>query len=111
MAIALVSIMALLTSLDIATGINLGNLQREEAVQLAGQQMSEMRVTPFANISASYPLQLVSPKLRGASGAPPYRVVKSSVNLSDTSKLVNVRVRWLYKNMSTSYEVQSVIQE
>ena len=110
MLISLVSMFALLTSLDVAGDANLKNLRRDEAVQIAANRMVRFRAQPFDQISSSYAPQQVYSKLRGA-GASPYRVIKSSVALSPTSKLVNVRVRWLYKNMSTSHEVQSVVQQ
>jgi hypothetical protein len=109
MLITLVSVFALLTSLDTATEVNVRNMQREEAVQIAGNRMTSLRVHPFDNISANYATEYVQPKLRGATA--PFRVIKRSTNLSSSSKLVNVRVRWVYKNMSTSYELQSVIQQ
>lgn len=111
MVITLISTFALLEAVDVATAVNLKNMQREEGVQIAADRMTHFRAIPFANISANYATEYVPAKLRGLATASPYRVVKSSVNLSSNSKLINVRVRWLFKNMSTSHEVQSVVQQ
>jgi Tfp pilus assembly protein PilV len=111
MLISLISMFALLNALQMATEANAKNLQREEAVQIAANRMNRFRALPFAQISSSYATEYVQPAQRGATGLPPFRVVKSSVSLSSSSKLVNVRVRWVFKNMSTSHEVQSVMQQ
>lgn len=111
MLISLVSMFALLQALGIAMDMNVKNQQRDEAVQIATDRMTRFRAIPFAQISTSYGTEYVTSTLRGAIGGQPVRVIKRSSSLSSTSKLVSVRVRWLYKNISTSHEVQSMVQQ
>jgi len=114
MLITLATMFALLSAVQVATEINFKNQQREEAIQIATAEMMRLKATPFASISANYTMKPVPTSLRGATNAPRYRVMRSSwdiSNVSSTSKVVDVRVRWVFKNTSTSYEVQSVVHQ
>jgi type IV pilus assembly protein PilV len=118
MLISLVGLLGLLQSINIATEQNLRNASRDEALQIAENYMSQIRATPFALISSNlgppyptstfpYGVKTVASNLRGVSKS--YKVNRDVTALSDSSKLVQVRARWKFKNASTSQILQTVV--
>ena len=117
--ITMVGLMGLLQAINIATEQNLRNSTRDEALQIAENYMSQLRARPFAQISAKapspsypsssrdYPVIYEPSRLRGVSKK--YTVIQTVTGLSDSSKLVQVRARWRFKNTSTSQILQTIV--
>lgn len=114
--IMLVGILGLFSSVNMVTKTNLKNQVRDETVQVAEDWMAKFRATPFSAISTNTPLttqhnyapQSVPSALRGV--AKNYTVSRSATLLTSggNSVVLDVKVRWTYKNWSTSHEVVSV---
>lgn len=118
MLIMLVGLLGLFSSVNMVTKTNVKNQVRDETVQIAEDWMARFRATPFSAISttsnSSYPNQhdyapqSVPSALRGV--AKNYTVSRSASLLTSggNSVVLDVKVRWTYKNWSTSHEVVSV---
>ena len=119
-----VGLFALLKTVEVATVQNLQNQMRDEGIQIAEGQINHWRAIPFGAIStcqnspsnpgcsgtpATYryaPLPVHS-KLRGVGTT--YAVNRSTIVTSDGSVVdLGVRVKWPFKNISTSHEVHTV---
>ena len=113
MLITLVGLLGLLQAVNIATEQNLRNATREEAMQIAEENMSSTRMQPFDNISStpgttySYAPVSVPSRLRGVSTT--YSVLKTVTVLSDTSKMIQVQAAWTFKNKTVSQGLQTVV--
>lgn len=103
--IMMVGLLGLLQSVNLATEHNIKNQLRNEAVQVAEENMNRLKITPYDSISAAYTPVLVTSSLRGGRS---YVVTRSSSPIStDTLQLV-VHVGWLYRNISSTYEVRTL---
>jgi len=109
MVIMLVSLMALLQSVDIALEHNLKNQMRGEAVRVAEEAMSNMRNRAFDTVTES--TTEVPTRLRNLNKK--YAVKTSIIDIPNpTSTIVSrkyqVDVKWAYKNVSTTHSIVSV---
>ena len=119
MVITLVGLLGLLEALTVASQHNLKNQMRDEAVQIAEQQLSNFMAAPFTSISSTqgatyyYSPQQVASRLRGVSKS---YTVSRSVNAlpnnnpgdgSQSRELV-VKVHYRFKDMSTTHEIHSM---
>jgi type IV pilus assembly protein PilV len=125
MMITLVALLGLLEGVNISMQQNLKNLQRDEAVKVAEDWMSQLRAKSFDNLSTcsnaagnpsctqvparyQYPDQHAPSRLRGLN-QDFYTVIRTTWLSPDSlAAEVAVRVRWKFKNMSTAYEVHNV---
>jgi len=119
-----VGLLGLLKAVEVATVQNLQNQMRDEGIQIAEGELNHLRAIPFDAISTClsapsnpgcsgtpatyrYAAMSVPGKLRGA--GKPYTVTRSTIASSDGSAVdLGVRVKWPFKNMSTSHEVHTV---
>jgi phosphoenolpyruvate-protein kinase (PTS system EI component) len=116
MMITLVALLGLLQAVGMVTETNLRNQMRDEAVQIAEQQMNYlMSITDSgrqATEAARFANWSVASNLRGMKKK--YRVAvmtKNTGQLSGSSILsrqIDVRVVWTYKNASTAHTVSSI---
>lgn len=109
MSIILISLLALLHSVNIAMEYNLKNQMRGEAVRVAEEAMSNMRSRAFDTVSAA--TMIIPSRLRNLNRS--YTVKRSIVAIPNpTSTVVSrqyqVDVKWLYKNVSTTHSIVSV---
>jgi type IV pilus assembly protein PilV len=104
MVIMTVGLLGLLQSLNIAVEHNLRNYLREQAVTLGENQMNLFRnhtSLAFSNYTNAVVL------IRG--GVRHFDVYRSSSPTSDVTRELQVRVVWLFKNISTQHMVKSLI--
>lgn len=119
MVVSLVGLLGLVQAMNYAAEMNLKNQQRDEAVQIAEDQMARFRDVPygsaFSQLSTAtapdYGKYVYAPKSvqsRVRSGGS-YTVIRTT-NVTDADSRVDlgVRVRWKFKNSSTAHEVHSV---
>jgi type IV pilus assembly protein PilV len=121
MVITLVSLLGLLQAINLMTVQNLSNATRDEALQVAEEKMNELRTRPFSLISTvpnralypgidstthQWPPDAVRSRLRGVNTN--YTVLKSAQSISSASTLLQVAVRWKFKNASTTQGLQSI---
>lgn len=116
--ILMVGMLGLLVAIDAASVQVLKDSLRTEAVQVAENRISTMKLLPYDSISSTaapgiyyYPPETVASRLRGSSKS--YTVRRSTSEYhpgsSQVSKELRVRVSWLLKNVSTSHEVRTII--
>jgi len=109
MTIMLISLLALLHSVNIAMEYNLKNQLRGEAVRVGEEAMSNMRNRTFDTVSAT--TMVIPSRLRNISRS--YTVKRSIVAIPNpTSTVVSrqyqVDVKWVFKNVSTTHSIVSV---
>jgi type IV pilus assembly protein PilV len=119
MVISIVGLLGLVQAMDYAAVQNLNNQQRDEAVQIAEDQMARFRDVPFSSSFSQlstttapdygkyvYPTKTVQSRVRSGGF---YTVIRTT-NVTDADSRVDlgVRVRWKFKNTSTAHEVHSV---
>jgi Tfp pilus assembly protein PilV len=112
MLITLVGVLGLLQVTNVMTEQNLRNATRDEALQIAEQYMANFRSGTFDQILSSpspyeYAPVTVRSGLRGVTTS--YTVNRTVTAVTDSSKLIQVRARWKFKNASTSQGLQTVI--
>lgn len=119
--VTVVAMFGLLSAVEVASVQNLQNQLRDEAIQVAEAEMNHWRAVPYGMISTCrtspsheacpanyrYAPRTVAGKLRGSGN--PYTVIRSTIVTSDGGAVdLGVRVRWTFKNISTSHEVHTV---
>lgn len=108
--ILMVGMMALLSATTNAISLNLDNVLRDEAVQIADAKMRLVKGNKAATFSA--PFQNLSTtshetsKLR--SKAIPYTISLSSSSSGDNANLLQVLVSWNYKNRPKQHEFSTL---
>jgi type IV pilus assembly protein PilV len=119
MLITMVGLLGLLQALSLAEEQNMRNQIRDEAVQIAEQQMNTFMARRFSDISSvsggtyTYPTQRIASNLRG--NGKTYAVTRSvnaiaNNNPSDSSQAreLVVKVHFRFKNMSANHEIHSL---
>ena len=104
--IMMVGLLGLLQSVNLAIEHNLKNHLRNEAVLIAEDSMNRLKITPYDSISAAYTPVVASSALRG--GNPTYTLRKSSIPITADSSQLVVHIGWLYKNVSSTFEVRTL---
>lgn len=110
--ILMVGMMALLSAAGSAISLNLDNILRDEAVQVADSRLREVKANrsatfalPFNNISTTVTR---SSKLRSKNMR--YVVsLSSAATGGDNSNLITVNVAWLYKGTTKQHELRTFI--
>lgn len=108
--ILMIGMMALLSAATNAISLNLDNILRDEAVQVADAKMRIVKSNnaatfslPFQNISVT---STQMSKLR--SKTTPYTVTLSSSSTGGNSNLLRVLVSWNYKNRAKQHEMSTL---
>lgn len=108
--ILMVGMMSLLSAATNAISLNLDNILRDEAVQVADAKMRVVKGNksatfslPFQNLSIT---TIQTSKLR--SKATPYTVTLSSSTTGGNSNLLQVLVMWNYKNNAKKHELSTL---
>lgn len=116
--ILMIGMLGLLVAIDAASVQVLKDSLRTEAVLVAENKISTMKLLPYDSISSVaapsvyyYPTEMVASRLRGSSKS--YTVRRSTSEYhpgsSQVSKELRVRVSWLLKNVSSSHEVRTIL--
>lgn len=109
--ILMVGMMALLSAATNAIGLNLDNLLRDEAVQLADSKMRQVKGNKAAT-SAAIPFQNMSVTTvrmsRLRSKSLPYTITLSSSLAGENSSLLHVLVSWNYKGITKQHEFSTL---
>lgn len=108
--ILMVGMMALLSAATNAISLNLDNVLRDEAVQIADAKMRQVKsnkaatfALPFQTLSVT---TVQTSKLRAKST--PYTVSLSSTSTGGNSNLLSVLVSWNYKNNVKQHELSTL---
>ena len=112
MGIILVSLFAVLKAVEVGSENNIRNMKREEAVRVAEEKVAYFQALPFSAISTprTYPDETVKSRFRGYSSFA-YTVVTNTQKHTTNSvppvnsMLIDIRVRWKFKNTSTTQGV------
>jgi hypothetical protein len=114
--ITTVVLLGLLKSVEIATEQNLKTLARDEITHVAEARMNSFRALPFDMISTcsscpnyryDYAPETVPSRMRGVNKT--YTLSRYTIVSTDkTSVDLAVRVKWTFKNTSSSYEMHTV---
>lgn len=108
--ILMIGMMALLSAATNAISLNLDNVLRDEAVQIADAKMRQVKSNtaatyslPFQNLSVT---TIQTSKLRAKST--PYTVSLTSASTGGNSNLLRVQVSWNYKNRAKQHELSTL---
>lgn len=108
--ILMIGMMALLSAATNAISLNLDNVLRDEAVQIADAKMRQVKSNtaatyslPFQNLSVT---TVQTSKLRAKST--PYTVSLTSASTGGNSNLLRVLVSWNYKNRAKQHELSTL---
>jgi type IV pilus assembly protein PilV len=108
--ILMVGMMALLSAAGNAISMNMDNILRDEAVQIADAKMRVVKSNtaatyslPFQNLSIT---STQTSKLR--SKTTPYTITLSSSSTGGNSNLLQVLVAWKYKNIAKQHEFSTL---
>ena len=105
MLIMSVGLFGLLQSVNVAYEHNARNRLREEAVQVAEEQMNELRARQFDDISASR-LSTVNRAIAG--GFRNFSVALLSQTLGGNSKKITVTVSWTFKRLRSEHAIYTM---
>ena len=117
--ITVVVLLGLLKAVEVAIETNLRNQMRDEMTQVADVRMNSFRSMPFSMISTcstcpdskyAYAPETVHSGLRGVNRSyTVFRTTKVSTGTNASAVDLGVRVRsWVYRNMSSSWEMHTV---
>lgn len=108
--ILMIGMMALLSAATNTISLNLDNILRDEAVQIADAKMRQVKSNtaatfslPFQNLSVT---TVQTSKLRAKST--PYTVSLTSASTGGNSNLLRVQVSWNYKNRAKQHELSTL---
>ena len=108
--ILMVGMMALLSAATSAISLNLDNIFRDEAVQIADAKLRVVKGNklatyslPFQNIST---MSIQMSKLR--SKTTPYTITLSSSSTGGNSNLLHILVTWNFKNNAKQHELSTL---
>ena len=108
--ILMIGMMALLSAATNTISLNLDNVLRDEAVQIADAKMRQVKSNtaatfslPFQNLSVT---TIQTSKLRAKST--PYTVSLTSASTGGNSNLLHVQVSWNYKNRTKQHELSTL---
>ena len=108
--ILMIGMMALLSVATNTISLNLDNVLRDEAVQIADAKMRQVKSNtaatyslPFQNLSVT---TVQTSKLRAKST--PYTVSLTSASTGGNSNLLRVLVSWNYKNRAKQHELSTL---
>lgn len=108
--ILMIGMMALLSAATNTISLNLDNVLRDEAVQIADAKMRQVKSNtaatyslPFQNLSVT---TVQTSKLRAKST--PYTVSLTSASTGGNSNLLRVLVSWNYKNRAKQHELSTL---
>ena len=106
-----VGLLALLQTVNVALMHNAQNMFRNEAIQIADEQMALEMTKPFALIStnASANTKNISKQINLVMEN--YSVVKQGTAVSTNTTRVNVKVSWKYKGQGYSHAVSSMLSK
>ena len=121
MTLLLIGIMALLYTVSISISNNLQNVLRDEAVNVAAQQMTFVRNTPFNTIAGTIPIGstatisiglssgtgIIARNLRNTSVA--YTVQTNVTVMTADTLSVQVIVSWSYRGAVARHSVTSMM--
>lgn len=101
-----VGLLGLLQSIEVAFQHKARNLMREEAVQLAEEQLNDLKVLRYDNVTANYE----HPVYRRVAGSDRRFLVRKQCEKRDgaDAKKLTVAVEWSFKNISTRHEIYSM---
>jgi type IV pilus assembly protein PilV len=100
-----VGLLGLLQSVNVAYQHNARNKLREEAVQLAEEEMNHFRLMRFENVTARNAACSVPREVVG--GLRDFRVTRDSEAVGE-SKRLTVRVAWQFGNVTTQHVIYTM---
>ena len=114
--ILMIGLMALLYTVSISISNNLQNVIRDEAVNVAAQQMTFVRNTPFSQIPVGSPAVIglstnpVSSVSRNLRSTVVFYTVTTNVTAMTTDALsVQVIVAWAYRGANARHSVTTMV--
>ena len=108
--IMMVGLLGLLQTVNMALMHNLTNQLRNDAVQVADEQMALEMTKPFALISTNTAnIKIIQRNINNAFKN--YSVTKTGTNVSATTKSVVIAVGWKYKGQSYTHSISSMLSQ
>ncbi len=109
----MITFMALIQTVVVATNTNVINELRDDAVNVAEQRMNELRNTPFTapdmQVGGVVTEPTITRNVRAVTCAfQPYRTV---TQVNDNTRQVNLRITWSYRGMNYEHNVSTVMRE
>jgi len=104
-----VGLLGLLQTVNFALRSNLENQLRQEAIMLGDEQIAMQKVKPFDAISTTQKKIAVSRPIYG--GFVNYSVVKNAsfLGAAQTTKNIDVEVRWKHRGQKYSHSLSSLV--
>jgi type IV pilus assembly protein PilV len=100
-----IGLLGLLQSVNVAYQHNARNKLREEAVQVAEEQMNDFRLMRFDSITARNACCSVPRDVAG--GTRYFKVTRDSETMGDSKKLT-VQVAWQFHNVTTQHVIYTM---
>jgi type IV pilus assembly protein PilV len=100
-----VGLLGLLQSVNVAYEHNARNKLREEAVQLAEEEMNRFRLMRFENVTATNATSSVAREVVGVTKD--FRVTRECETMGDSKKLT-VHVAWQFRNVTTQHVIYTM---
>ena len=106
MLIMTVGLLGLLQSMQVAYQNNARNKLREEAVQLAEEQMNDFRQMSFGIVTANRVIASISRTIAG--GSRNFNVMRNSESMGTDSRRLTVEVAWTFKNVTAHHVIYAI---
>ena len=111
-AFALVTITAaaLMKTTLLAMNVNVINEMRDEAVNVAEQQMNDLRSTPFVSLVPGVVTEpTITRSIRGITC--PYSPQVTVAKINDQSKEVSLTISWSYRSQQYQHTIATVLRQ
>lgn len=106
--IIMVGLLGLLQAANVAIEHNLKNSMREDAVGIGERQINDLKKAGYGAVITN---QYTTIPIRSRGAMKEYRVERNSSTLTANSDRVHVKVKWSFKNVTTSHEVFGVVSQ
>jgi len=104
-----VGLLALLQTVNLALMHNSNNMLRNEAIQLADEQMALQMSRPFASVSTNTKIQVIPKQVNLV--LKNYSVVMQGTSVSANTTRVAVTVKWKVKGQPYSHAITSMLSQ
>ena len=110
--ILLISSLALMQTASLGITMNVQNVLRDEAVNVAEIEMNDLRSRPFDNIASAATTTVVSRNFRGFTVDYTVTPTVTDINASSQqSKQISVSVAWSYRNKDYKHEITTLLRK
>lgn len=107
--ILLIASLALMQTALLGISMNVQNAIRDEAVNVAENEMNDLRSLPYDSIDTAATATVASRNFRGF--AVNYDVLPQVVNINPNSKQISISIAWSYRGKAYTHGITTILRK